>query len=200
MTYVLFSGLDRKRQAERGTSVLITTGRLCLCRHRLLDQSITVPKNVRLAFHNVHRKRYTSELATIFLRIIAHSAHEFLPTLSCFAVLGCHPCISYRIISFEKMPMVYLGITRQFCDLTNSVLQRQSILHLSNLISILNDRCSSLPPSAHFSAHPPILANQQDIQATFSGKICRLSFPCLSMCVLLYQPSSQAMTVCFNAL
>lgn len=114
--------------------------------------------------------------------LIAHIAHEFPPTLSYFGGLGSAPHNLYLIVSFDKLHVLDLGIFRQFCDLTNTVLHLLSSLPLSRVMGIANLRYSTLPFSARLSSHHPFRCNQHDSQADITGKIRRESVPFLWVC------------------
>lgn len=110
---------------------------------------------------------------------IAHSAHEFLPTLGYFVGLRSYPFNLYRIISFEKFHVVDLGIKRQFSDLTHHVIRRSAPLPLSRSVNVINGRLMGLPPSAKVEFYRPFRSTTDDTQAGISRRIRRESVPIL---------------------
>lgn len=137
-----------------------------------------------VSLHNLHLHLTAAQLAESRRHLVVHSAHDFPPALSCFAGLGFAPCNVYRVVSFDKLHVMDLGIIRQFCDMTKSFLQRASSLPLSRLMSIAKDRYFSLPYSAGLFLHRPFRSTQQDSQAGISGNIRRESVPFLWVCIM----------------
>lgn len=121
---------------------------------------------------------------------------ELPPDLACFAGLGSHPNKLYRIISFDKLHVLDLGIIRQYCDLKNSIIQRNSNLPLSRVMSILNACYIDFLSFAHLPSHRPFRSSKQDIRACLSGQIRRQMAPFLWFIImsvyeiiLFYMPS-----------
>lgn len=74
---------------------------------------------------------------------------------------------------------MYLGVTRQFCDLTNTILLRRSVLPVSRLISIANTIFSCLPASALLCHHRLFLLNSNESQSDIYTKIRQHPVPFL---------------------
>lgn len=172
------------RTAIRRISIRNTDAQMSIARHPERDPTLTVRHQLRVASHHMHHNMDNVQLASSRRHLIAFSAHEFPPALSSFAGLGSTPCNLYRIVSFDKLHVVNMGITRQFCDLMHGVLQEASSLPLSRIMSIANERFLSLPRSAHLSSHLPFQTTQQGSQAGISGKIRRESVPFLWVCLM----------------
>lgn len=91
------------------------------------------------------------------------------------------------------------GYNREICDFTNTVLQHTSILPLSRLIYIANNRFPSLPDSSILSSHCPFRITQQDSQTEISAKICRLSVTFLLVYVMGFSaglPNNEPLLKC----
>lgn len=141
------------RPTRRRVSIRNQTGQLCPVLYRQRDPTVAVHYQLRASIHNIHRTIPSPELADVKHHLISYNSHEIPPALSSFASLGYHPCNLYGIFSFDKLHLMDLGIRSQFCDLTNTLLQRDSNLPLSHLISIANGRYMTLPQSS-ISLHP----------------------------------------------
>lgn len=89
------------------------------------------------------------------------------------------------MVSFEKLHVVDLGITWKFCDLTNTVLQRTSILPLKPLLWVANDRFAALPCSTRLSARSPFQTTQNNSQAGIFAKIRNFLVRFLLVCVMV---------------
>lgn len=151
------------------TSLRNTVVRLYLTRHTWREPTGTVRHQVLASLHYIHHHLDSVQLALSEKHLISHSAHDLPPALSAFSGLGSTPCNLYRIISFDKLHVVDLGIMRQFCDLTNTILQRISTTPLTKLMSTSNDRFLALHLSARLSSYRPLHNNQQESQAGISG-------------------------------
>lgn len=115
---------------------------------------------------------------------ISHSAHEYPPVYACFAGLGSMPYYLYRVISFDKLHVMDLGVTRLICDVCNTLLQWASRSPLTRLIATGNNSYTSMPASARLSNHFPFKTLTNDSQAGMCGKIRRLSVPFLWVCLM----------------
>lgn len=133
------------------------------------DVLLTINHQLLVADHNKQRHLEPNILSSSRRFHISNSAHEFSPAVTFFAVSGSHPNNLYRIISFDKLHVLDLGIIRQYCDLTNSIIQRNYNLPLSRLPSILNDRYIDLPTLAHLPYNHPFRSSKEDGQAGSSG-------------------------------
>ena len=146
--------------------------------------SKTVGCQLSLGVHATCRHLDAREVKAARDHLINHSAHEYPPALAGFAGLGSSPFHLYTAVSFDKLHVLDLGLTRLYCDHTNSVIRRISDLPVSRAISIANNRYSALPPSARLSAHQPFRYADKDSQAGISAKIRRYSVPFLWICVI----------------
>lgn len=115
---------------------------------------------------------------------IGHSTHYFPPFMACFAGLGSPPYHLYRVISFDKLHVIDLGVTRIFCDFTNTVLQHRSSQPLSRLSNSANTGLIQLPPCALLCLYHPFRANASDGQVCISVKLRREYVPFLRACLL----------------
>lgn len=143
-----FSDEDTTRQTRSRVSIRNQFGQLCTIHHKQRYHTVTVRYQISAAIDNIHRTIPSSELADVKNHLIGYCVHEFPPALSSFECLGFHPCNVYRIVSFDKLQLMDLGITRQLCYLKNTVLRRDYSITLSSLISIANSHYMNLPQSA----------------------------------------------------
>lgn len=90
---------------------------------------------------------YIGVVSAFEQHFIRFSAHDFSPFLMCFADLGTAPFHIYRIIGFDKLQALDVGVTHLSCDNVLTVLHLRSNHPLSRVISIDNSRYSTLPPS-----------------------------------------------------
>lgn len=88
---------------------------------------------------------------------------------------GRRRSILCRIVSFDKLQVVDIGITRNLCELTDCVLQQAPILPLSRVMSNANEKFISLPQSSRLSSYRPFRTMQQESHAAISEKIRRES-------------------------
>lgn len=126
----------------------------------------------------------TQSLAASRAHIIAHSAHDFPPVFASFAGIGSMPFNLYRIIYFDKLHVMDLGVIRLFCDMCHILLQKASRSSLTRTMATANSRYRSLPPAARLSSHYPFKTTTSDSQAGMSGKIRRQSVPFLWVCIM----------------
>lgn len=153
-------------------------------KHNFRDVSVTEQMQLNAARHNCIRSLDTVALSTMKGKLILTYAHELPPALSDFAGLGAHPFKLYNVIEFHKLQVMDLGLIRQFCDLTSTVIRNHNFLPLTKLMTVLNDRYSSLPPSARLPSHRPFRTSADDTQAGISGKIHRQTAPVLWCCIM----------------
>lgn len=142
----------------------------------------TVRHQRSMAIHNLNRYFDNTTLTNILEYLIAHSALAFPPVSPAFACLGSAPCNLNRIVSFDKFNVLDLGVIRQFCDLSNTVLSRISSSSLSRLMGTANLRHKTLPCATRQTSHNPFRCNPQD--ASITGKIRRESVPYLWVCLM----------------
>lgn len=116
--------------------------------------------------------------------LIKHSAHDPPPSLGCFARLGSPQHNLYRMIRFDKLHVLDLGLIRQFCNLTNTLIHTNYILSLARLMATMNDRYIALPAQSHLSRHTSYCTSTNYSQAGLSGKYRSLSEPFL-WCTLI---------------
>lgn len=116
--------------------------------------------------------------------IIQYCSHEQPPFHDCFAWLHSPPFHLYRTVAFNKRHLFYLEITRMFCDLTKTVLQRPSSLSQSRVIWKSKSLHASLPPAARLCSHHPFRSNSTDRKAGISATIRRLTALFLWVCIL----------------
>lgn len=176
--------MSTPQEALRQVSQRNTHGQLSMVRLPERDPITTVRFQLLLAVHNTKRNLRPLEVLTARRHLIRYSSHDLPPCLSCFAGLGSRPCNLYRVVSFDKLHVSDLGIIRQFCDLSNTVLAKTSQLPLSRTMSIVNLRFSTLPPSCRLSSHRPFRMSQHESQAGITGKIRRLSLPFIWVCLM----------------
>lgn len=159
-------------------------GQLCVDAFPPRDYSGTVRYQLLLHMHSLQMNLPSTSVSQVRRHTISQSAHEFPPALSCFAGLESHHLYFFTAISFGKLHVLDLGITRHFWDMINTMLQNSSNLALSRSMCIGNDRFSALTPSARPSAYRPFRSNIQDSQAGMSGKRGRNSVPFLWLCII----------------
>lgn len=165
-----FSDKDALRSIRRCVSVRNSSGELFNTRNNERDPTITVHKYLRVAIHRIYRNRHPSELSVTKNHLIAYVEHVYQPAISCLAGMGSHTCNLYQIVSFDKFHIMDPD-KRQFCDLRNTEVQRDSSISLSCLITIESGRYSSPPNSHPLYGRTPIRSTQQDSQAGISSKI-----------------------------
>lgn len=115
---------------------------------------------------------------------VTQSAHDLSPALSCFAGLGSEPRMLYSIIAFDKLHVLDLGLRRQFCGLTNSVIRGHWTLSLTGLMNRINARHTDRPAPAHLPSMRPLRSTEKDSQAEFSGKMRRHTASFLCCCLI----------------
>lgn len=79
----------------------------------------------------------------------------------------------YGVISFDRLHVLDLRISRQLSDLKDTILRRLFTIPLSRLINTETDRFFGLPPSAQLSSLRPVLPTEQGNQESISGEIRR---------------------------
>lgn len=152
--------------------------------HPCLDVQSTIQRKIRIASHNQRTEMSATEAAALCRTLISESAHELPPAISAFAGLGSSPFNLYNVVSFEKLHVMDLVITRLFRDLVNTFIQHSIMWLLSKLMTIINDRFSYISPSVHLPAHRPFRTTTAESQVGISGKIRRLSAPFLWYCLM----------------
>lgn len=95
-----------------------------------------------------------------------------------------------RIVSFDKFHVLDIGIKRQFCDLTNTVLSKSSSLHLSRTIDIVNLPFTTVSLSCHLTSHKPFSLSIQESQSSIIEKIRRLSVTSLLFFLMFISDSA----------
>lgn len=78
--------------------------------HPQRDVCVTLRHQLILAKQNQSRRLDTYSISHYILFAISNRAHDFPPALACFTVLGSAPHNLYRIITFDKLHVVDLGI------------------------------------------------------------------------------------------
>lgn len=169
----------RRRSSRKNTNMELS--RTC---HPRRSVSRTVRYQLSIAQHNRTQNLDSATLSARRRYLMEHSAHEYPPSLASFAGLGSPPHSLYHIVSYDKLHVLDLGLTRQFCDLAHEVIRSSNNLPLTRLMTIVNNRFSDLPPSARLASHRPFRTSKQETQAGLSGKIRRDSVPFLWLCLL----------------
>lgn len=134
------------------------------------DPSHTFLNHLNIGKQTQSRYMSSAQLSTTRYHLITQSAHELLPSLACFLGLTSPAFNLYRIVTFDKLHVIDLGLIKQFCDLTMVIISRDSPLPLTLLMSIQNDRYPCLPTLAHLSSHCPFWTTRDESQAVISGK------------------------------
>lgn len=150
ISFQSISSLSKEDTAEsvphprRLLSICNTPDELCATLHSQRGPTVTFRYQLNAALQKINRHLHSSDLSHFKNHLIAHSGHDFSLVLSAYAGLGSNTCHLYRIVLCDKLHMVNLVITRIFCDLNNTVLQRDSIVSLSRLIAFPNGGYHSL--------------------------------------------------------
>lgn len=198
--YFQSSSDDESPAAHRARKTVPNiTAQLSTDSHPHRDVARTLQHQLCVASHNRYCSLPVASVSASRRFLVASSAHDLPPALGCFAGLGSPPHLLYNIVSFDKLHVIDLGITRQFCDLVNTVIQKHSNLPLSRLMAVLNDRYMSLPAQARLSTHRPFRSTQDDSQAGLSAKIRRQSAPfiwCVLMGVSSLSPDDDELLQC----
>lgn len=168
---------DSSRPTRRRTLLVNIAVQLSLPRHIERDPTVIVKQLLFVSLNHINRHLHSVQFALSRGHLIAKSAPDFPPALLAFSGLGWTPCNSSRIVSFHKLHVVDLGITREFCDLINTVLQPISTTPLTRIRSTANDPFLALPCSVRLSSHLPFPTNPEESQVVLSGGIRRDSFP-----------------------
>lgn len=131
-TQVVSSSSDEHVTApRRHCSVCNTVGKLSFIRTCERATCGTVHHQLFVSLHSFHRHLEANQFADVRCHLVGHSAQYFPSALSYFAGLRSTAYSMYRIISFDKLHVLNLGIICEFCDMTNTFLQHASLLPLS---------------------------------------------------------------------
>lgn len=107
----------------------------------------------------------TADAANTRRSLISQSAHDFTPAISAFAELGSITFNLYNVVSFDKQHVLYIVVTRQFCDIAISVIRESLTVPLSRSMEIETDHYAGMPPPADVSSHKPFRTSPNDSQA-----------------------------------
>lgn len=116
--------------------------------------------------------------------LIAMSTHQLSPSMSSFVGFGSEPFQLYNSVSFDNVHLFDLGIIRQFCDCTHSVIRNSCSLQLTRAMALINYFYSALRASDRLSTHRPFQTILDESQAGISGQIRRESAPFLWACIM----------------
>lgn len=120
--------------------------------------------------HNDTPFLYTVSPSTLKVKLIPSSAHEQKSALSTFTGFRSLTFHLYNVCSFYILHLMDLGLIRQSFDLTNTVIPSHIILRLTKLMTVLNNRYASFPPSASLPSHWPSPTSVEDTDAGISGR------------------------------
>lgn len=131
--------IDRNYVRNKATQLNIIS-------HNLSQLLSNIQKQSEFASHNLVTSFSTRHVACTRKKRMLESAQELPPEWSSLAGLGSTPFKLYKLISSDKLKVTDLGITRQLCYLTRTVIQRNFTLQLSHKIHIVNDRYRDIHP------------------------------------------------------
>lgn len=137
------------------------TAQLCDKSHPQCDIPTTLSHQLYVDSNTSNPRNSFSNISSSRKFLITTSSHDRPPTLASFAELDSHPFNFYRAINFYRLHAVDLGIVRQFSDLVNTVIHKNSILPISKIMTILNKRYLAFSPQFY----QPFLVNKNDSQA-----------------------------------
>lgn len=92
--------------------------------HPPLDVPASIQHQLNVARQNISNQLPSSALSASRWFLLSHSAHDIPPALVCFAGLGPAPHHIYNMITFDRVHVLDLGLTRHLCDITNTVIQK----------------------------------------------------------------------------
>lgn len=169
--------IDRNYVRNKATQLNIIS-------HNLSQLLSNIQKQSEFASHNLVTSFSTRHVACTRKKRMLESAQELPPAWSSLAGLGPTPFKLYKLISSDKLKVTDLGITRQLCYLTRTVIQRNFTLQLSHKIHIVNDRYRDIHPSENLLYYHPFWTKNHGSQAGISRKIRRQSVQFLCACLM----------------
>lgn len=175
---------DGSPTPHRRTSSVNVSGQLNTDVHNPRNVQRTVSHQLSIAKHDYNSYLDPSTAAYLRRKRLLHSAHSYPPAMASFTGLGLPRFILYCLISFDKLHLVDLGVTRQYCDLVNTVIREHTTRFVSRSMVILNDRIFPLPSSAWIPSRASFRTSAQDTQAGISGNIRHQCAPFLWCCVM----------------
>lgn len=95
-------------------------------RYPTRDPTVTVGHQSALVCQAIYRHWTASEVSVARRHLIAHSAHQLPPVLARFVGIESPHCNLYKVITFEKLHVLDLGITRHFCDLFSTIIKKHT--------------------------------------------------------------------------
>lgn len=145
------------RQTCRTVSVRNKTGLLINYVYGQCNLSMAVGHPLSLSLHHRQLHLPSSQLKLTRGRLIGLIGHDLPTMFGDFSGLGLAPFNLCRTITFNKLYVADLDVTRLLCGMKNAILQRTYFLPLSHLIAKAKIRCYNPPPPdyAHMALFLP---------------------------------------------
>lgn len=101
------------RRRSNRKNISNTTVQRSMALHEPRNVSLKIYRQLSVAKNKQKRNLDRTILSSSRKFLITKSAHEWPPALECFAGLLSHPYNLYRMISFDKLDLMDLGIIWQ---------------------------------------------------------------------------------------